>query len=740
MPVTAGTAYIELRARMDQLDRDLRTAENKVQGSVARTEKGIKGRFAKFGTGFAASVRSAGPAIAAGVTAAVGGAIKAASDLGETMDFTRVTFKDAGEEVIAWADTSLESMGIARESALDAANQFGGLFNLLGKGTQESGRLSAQMVQLAVDMSSAKNVSLDEAVLALGSGLRGESEPLRRFNVLLSESAIQAHAVKTGMIKNNEIMTDAQKVQARLGLIMEQTTDIQGNYADTSDSMANSTRRATESVKDAAAELGSALAPAVATAASGLADYIRLAKEAALADDRQADSLESSKNLMTQMAHGVQEGTVSQERYKKTLEELTLAEKDWWNAGGVIHDKGADALTDHTDALNKKLQEGVPILEDGANALGDTGEAAEEAGDKMKGAGRKTASFASQVKSALGGSLKSINASFNQTSEVIAKFGEKTGYSTERFIEDLKKRAEAARNMKTNMDKAIKKGLSPEAVAAILAEGPEVAAHAFEDLAGSSKDKVRTVNDQLAILARVSNVKLGNVKKDADKVREAFSNAAGGINAFEQRLNDLPSEKRIKVTATYTGINAAEGDPSAPGVFGTPTAMALQAMSAVPGFQTITSGYRPGDAGSFHAVPPPNNAVDIGGENLAATFSYIAANYGKQARELIYGHSIIEHGRLGYYAPSDHWDHVHFADMGAIVKGPAMIAQGNITEAHIPLSGRGSGDVEAMFERAFRKALEHGGPMQVAVEADGRTLTRTVQAHAKKNRILLGGR
>jgi hypothetical protein len=109
-------------------------------------------------------------------------------------------------------------------------------------------------------------------------------------------------------------------------------------------------------------------------------------------------------------------------------------------------------------------------------------------------------------------------------------------------------------------------------------------------------------------------------------------------------------------------------------------------MAAVPGNQVITSMYRPGDTGSFHS-DASNPAVDIGGANLYGVFSHLAANYANQVRELIYGNTIIQKGQLGYYAPNDHWDHVHLADKGGIFQGPGAVKVGNIREAMIPLSG-----------------------------------------------------
>jgi hypothetical protein len=278
MPLTPGTTYIPIKADLTPLKNDMRSVEQITTQGAAKAAAGMEKSWSSSLTKAAGSLQTFGQKtrlVSLGAAGALGLATKAASDLNETMSFTEVTFKSASDDVIAWSKTTLDSMGIAQESALDAANQFGGLLQVTGSTAAESATLSKELVQLAVDMSSAKNVRLEDAITALGSGLRGEAEPMRKFNVLLSEQAIKAYAVKNGIAEQNAELTEGQKVQARLGLIMEQTTDIQGDYARTADSAANSQRRAQEAAKEAGAELGQALTPIMAKAADVAADLVK---------------------------------------------------------------------------------------------------------------------------------------------------------------------------------------------------------------------------------------------------------------------------------------------------------------------------------------------------------------------------------------------------------------------------------------------------------------------------------
>ena len=271
---------LEVQNRL-QFSREMAAARGEVAAFGSETVT-IVDRLASFRTKarrFGAAAMAVGKTLTTRLTLpialAFGYAAKQASDLNETLAFTRVTFGKAAQGVIRWGSTTLRNLGLAKQTALDAASGFGGLFKTTGSSAREAAKLSQRMVRLAVDMASAKNVGLDEAMAALKSGLIGEAEPMRRFNVLLSENAIKQFAVRQGIAKGNKELTEAQKVQARLGIIMAQTRDIQGDYARTADSAANRQRKAAEAWKQAAATLGKSLVPFMTAAAKAVTSLAR---------------------------------------------------------------------------------------------------------------------------------------------------------------------------------------------------------------------------------------------------------------------------------------------------------------------------------------------------------------------------------------------------------------------------------------------------------------------------------
>src|SRR4029077_16907452 len=191
-------------------------------------------------------------------------AIGAASDLGDTISKNQAIFGQAADGLTAWSDTAAETMGISKAAALDAASTFGVIGKSAGMtGTDLTG-FSKQMVTLAGDMASFNNASPEDTMAAIAAGLRGESEPLRKYGVMLDDATLRQEAYAQGLIKTTKTaLTPQQKVLATQALIMKKTADQQGDFAKTSDGLANSQRILTAQMDDAQTAIGQAFLPVV---------------------------------------------------------------------------------------------------------------------------------------------------------------------------------------------------------------------------------------------------------------------------------------------------------------------------------------------------------------------------------------------------------------------------------------------------------------------------------------------
>jgi len=210
--------------------------------------------------------KAAIPAAAAlgGLALGAKAAVSAASDLGEETSKSEAIFGKTAATVQKFAGEQGAAFGLSKTAALDAANSMAVYGKAAGLTGSELGTFSTDLVKLSGDLASFSNVDVQTAADALKSGLAGESEPLKKFGILMNDATLKATALKMGLIKTTkDALTPQQKVLAANRLIFEQTTDAQGDAARTSGSFANRQRQLTATLENMKAELGTALLPIV---------------------------------------------------------------------------------------------------------------------------------------------------------------------------------------------------------------------------------------------------------------------------------------------------------------------------------------------------------------------------------------------------------------------------------------------------------------------------------------------
>jgi hypothetical protein len=264
----------ELLVRIVGDDRSLQQAFARSSRSAQQFETRSQTLGRNLSRAFGAAGVSLG--ISAGLAAAVRFS-QAASDLNEEVSKSEKVFGDSADEVLAWSETTARAFGISQASALAASGTFGNLFRVVDIGTEDAANMSRELVQLAADLASFNNANIDDVLLAIRSGLIGEAEPLRRYGVLLSETRVQQEAMAASGKKSATELTNQEKALARYNIILNDTVPAQGDFADTSDELANQQRIAAAESAELAANIGQLLVPAMqigAIATAGLAGGI----------------------------------------------------------------------------------------------------------------------------------------------------------------------------------------------------------------------------------------------------------------------------------------------------------------------------------------------------------------------------------------------------------------------------------------------------------------------------------
>ena len=140
-----------------------------------------------------------------------------------------VIFGEGAETVTQFAETAATQLGQSQQAVLDAAWTFGTFGKAAGLSGQDLAQFSNDFTTLAADLASFNNTTPEQAVEAIGAALRGESEPLRAYGVLLNDATLKAEALELGIYGGTGALTDQQKILAAQAAIYKQTGDAQGN-------------------------------------------------------------------------------------------------------------------------------------------------------------------------------------------------------------------------------------------------------------------------------------------------------------------------------------------------------------------------------------------------------------------------------------------------------------------------------------------------------------------------------
>ena len=241
------------------------TFDDKGLNAAQKAIGGLGGPAGKLGNILKASVVPGLIAAAGSVLVFTKGllpAIQAASDLQENTTKISVIFGDAGKAVTDFAKTAAREIGQSQNQVLAAAGTFGTFGKAAGLAGNQLATFTTDFVSLSADLASFNNSTPDEAINAIGSALRGEAEPLRKFGVLLNDATLKAAAMELGIYKGSGALTAQQKILAAQKVIYEQTGDAQGDFERTSDGLANQQRILSAQFENVKIKIGEALLPA----------------------------------------------------------------------------------------------------------------------------------------------------------------------------------------------------------------------------------------------------------------------------------------------------------------------------------------------------------------------------------------------------------------------------------------------------------------------------------------------
>ena len=210
---------------------------------------------ARLGTNISHSLTA--PLVALGAVA-----VNTYAKLEDTDNLVNVIFGKASNEIKDFS-SNVDSLGLSAHEAQDMLGSFGAMFQALGVSQSEVAGMSMKTMQRVVDVASQLGKPINEVASAFRAAMRGEYEQMENLNVMASDGVIRQWALQKGLIKTGQELNKQEKGLLAYKYAMEGTSGAEGDFVKTKGSIVNQLRILGANLKNAAADIGGALAPAI---------------------------------------------------------------------------------------------------------------------------------------------------------------------------------------------------------------------------------------------------------------------------------------------------------------------------------------------------------------------------------------------------------------------------------------------------------------------------------------------
>ncbi len=348
-----GTIYIGMRAGVGGLAKDLKSAGAEV------------GAFASFTTSRLGAIGIGLGSMGLGATVGfLHDAVTAGGELNDVVSASAAVFGRSSKIILDEADKQASAYGVVKKEFVDAASSFGAMFKGVGKSTDEAAELGVQLAKLGGDLASFKGTSNEDAFGAISAALRGEFDPIERYNVFLSAAKIENQALATGLAKSKGEITDQAKKMATLAAILGQTTDAQGDLARTADQLTNQFKKAGGSVENFKADVGLAAIDVSTFISGGL--NVALSKAIGLWD-------ENSGSVQDWASAAVEENGIVFKAIGYVGEAVAVVAESWQYMGAAFSAAASGVMSGLADMVEAISEVGFMIDKIVRTFGGDTG-------------------------------------------------------------------------------------------------------------------------------------------------------------------------------------------------------------------------------------------------------------------------------------------------------------------------------------------------------------------------------
>lgn len=186
-------------------------------------------------------------------------AIDISSSLTEVENVVSTTFGKYSSLIEEFSKNSIQQYGMSELTAKQVSSRFQAMGTAMGFTQEKMANMSIELTKLTGDMASFYDVSQTDVARNLQAIFSGETEPLRKYGIDLTQATLKEWAMKKGLDADISSMTQAQKAMLRYQYVMENTAAAQGDFARTADTWHNQIVVLQQSFQSLAAIVGGVL-------------------------------------------------------------------------------------------------------------------------------------------------------------------------------------------------------------------------------------------------------------------------------------------------------------------------------------------------------------------------------------------------------------------------------------------------------------------------------------------------
>lgn len=195
------------------------------------------------------------------ISQAFSNALTNAMTFTENMNLFNVSIGENVYQAGEFVDKMSAAFGMDPSNLVKTMGTFYQISRSMGMTSQNAYVLSENFTKLANDLSSFYNISVSDATTKLEAGLVGETEPLRRLGIITTENALKQTAMNLGIEKSVRDMSEAEKMHLRYITVLNQTKNLQGDFARTISEPAQLVKILQEQISQLGRALGSVFMP-----------------------------------------------------------------------------------------------------------------------------------------------------------------------------------------------------------------------------------------------------------------------------------------------------------------------------------------------------------------------------------------------------------------------------------------------------------------------------------------------